>query len=58
MNDVPHQVKFKCKCVICGTIEYKFENQIEPDMGPMCSQCMGPMTVERVDVKVLKPGRW
>ena len=57
MNEVPHVVKFKCKCVICGTIEYKFENEISED-GPMCSQCMGPMTVERVDVKVLKPGRW
>jgi len=58
MSEVPHIVRFKCKCVICGEIEYKDENEIEPDMGPMCSKCMSPMTVQRVDVRVVKPGKW
>jgi hypothetical protein len=57
VSEVPHIIRFRCKCVICGTIEYKYANEI-PEDGPVCSQCMGPMTVQRADVRVVKPGRW
>jgi hypothetical protein len=44
-------VVFTCECVTCGNVEDKQPDQVDPELGPTCTKCLGPMITTKVAIE-------